>query len=236
MRRRYSTRFRRRGFTMKRRRSGFRRRRYAKKPRFYGPWPKYSAKRNLCYNDQFTFDVSTTAPVKTQTYRLNDIYDFDAATGGHQPLGFDEIFAEYQFAYVVGTKVIVKCSSAATSNINPTKIGWMISPDATPPAYDNYTTFVEDQHRRGRQIGILNNIDRQKWVIKWSAKKYFGKNIVGNTEYSNSVDSGPGIHAYLHLFAWLPPLQTTDPAPVIMDVLADFCVVFKQREANTVRN
>ncbi len=172
----------------------------------------------------------------TYTYRLNDLYDFEVITGGHQPMGLDECFTNYRFGYVIGTKVTVKPLITSVGNTNPVVLGYVVSPSVTPPAYDHYTTFVEDQHRRGIQVGVLNNQSKAKLTCKWSAKRFFGKNIVGNTEYANDPSEGPGIHAYLHVIGFWPDNYGLDPAPANLNISAESACVFKEKIPETTED
>lgn len=191
-------------------------------------------KRNLLYHTNIQLDPDPTQVYKSYTFALNSCYDPDYTGTGHSPMGFAELAIRYAGLYVVGAKMSLRFITGGTANAYPALYGIVISANATAPNYTSYDAFVEDQHRRGTIIGVIENIERNKRIIKWSAKKWFGKNVVGNTEYENNQGSGPGIKCFAHIYAFTVPGNTTNPPPIIVDVKLEQCIVGKEPVADII--
>jgi hypothetical protein len=56
----------------------------------------------------------TSGTAQTYRFRGNSVYDPDYTSTGHQPVGFDEFSAFFQYYRVVASKIILKASSVST--------------------------------------------------------------------------------------------------------------------------
>lgn len=77
----------------------------------------------LSYCDTYLLQttVAITAPYKT--YSLNNIYDPDQATGGHQPMFFDQLSAVYGRYVVLGAKIVAEFTADQAIANGPWAVG-----------------------------------------------------------------------------------------------------------------
>jgi hypothetical protein len=144
-------------------------------------------------------------------------------------MGFDELMSTYEKAYVTGARCDVRTTNYTGNNTYPIIWAMIISPQPLPPAYPDYQTFVEDNNLFGTLCGNNTNIERAHRTMKFSSRKYFGKNVVGLVEYENTYIAGPTSVAYLHLLAFLPPGLGFEPPPIGFMCKFSFAATFKEK-------
>lgn len=159
---------------------------------------KYAKKFRYC--DQVQIDAGIGTPA-VHTFRLNSLYDPDAAIGGHQPIGFDQLVGVfYNHYHVVGAKITVTFVSSSTSGTTGTAIcGIEISNNVTP------TTALNDIFEQGKTVykTLTTQYAGGKVTItrKVSIKKMAGvTDLLDNQDYRGSVSLDPAEVVYAHVF------------------------------------
>lgn len=107
----------------------------------------------LIYFSSITLGASTVANNSTHNFRANSLYDPDQTGTGHQPRGYDQLKALYQFSEVIGCKI-----TAYFANIDAEKtpiVGVFIS-DTTSYPNDAYA-IGEDGTAKVKRLGNDTN-------------------------------------------------------------------------------
>lgn len=188
-----------------------------------GPLPmKYCATLPYVVTDDSLNPAAGT--VATRVFRLNSCYDPDAAIGGHQPLGFDEMSKFYHNYTVIGCKATISFSN--TDGTDAQYVGAFIHQSASPTiipstameqGLGSYTTLSARIAGHDTATGTI--------TVKWSAKKWFGtKAILGDPGYTALTTADPTTPAYLVI--WAAGRGAVDTDPVQLDVRLEYITVF----------
>lgn len=160
--------------------------------------PKF--RTTLTYSQQGASTIGGTGVLTTQQYALNSTYDPFVAAGGHQPMGFDQLMLFYQFCNVLGATVT--CTfTPGTGTSNPPYVGFQFSENGSYSPTD-ISQIIE----RGNCVyGMLPNVAgaTKPVILKkgWSAKKWWNKTIINQSENANTSSAGPtGELAYCNIF------------------------------------
>lgn len=137
---------------------------------------------------QTTQLVSVAGGLASQLNRCNGMYDPDASLGGHQPLYFDQMSALYDHFCVIGSKITYYFSHSVTGNLLV---------QVTSYINDDITLSVTNPDTLAEQVGSKTIIipagsnNRFKMVQNWSAKKFFGKSVLGNKALTGTPSADP---------------------------------------------
>lgn len=169
-----------------------------------------------------------------QNFGANCLFDPYLAIGGHQPRGFDQWMAQYNYAYVVGSKITAQPLNHSASNKIPGAYGILLIDNTADLV--NYTTLesvVESRHagssqRNYRVGGMIYQDNRKDNIVSrtYSAKAQHGRNIVGNEVYANTVNNNPTQQSVFVL--WQAPIANNDPAQQNYLVTIDYLCIFKE--------
>lgn len=147
-----------------------------------------------CQNDSLT---CVAGAVDYQTYSCNSMYDPDVSGIGHQPLWFDQCAALYNHYTVIGSKITIRVAGLTTvagGNHTPTLFVLQKHPSAVP-TYSDPNVVQEQTHSKARINGPASG-DVMTFVSKWSAKKTFGKSVLGNNNLQGSSGGAPAEQTY----------------------------------------
>lgn len=179
----------------------------------------------LRYTDQFLLDPPSAGVCSDHVFRINSIYDPDFTGVGHQPRYFDQYFGNedgsgmYKHFVVLGAKVTARMSNSDTAR--PVNVGMRISDSST--AIINPSDYMEAANARTKQLGVVSSGSSTKTIVmKWSAKKWFGKpNVTTERDLQGSNVDNPNEVAYLHVFTENP---FADNVGVYTVITIDFIV------------
>lgn len=149
------------------------------------------------YTDYYNIS-SSTGLLQTELFRCNSLYDPSFSHTGHQPMYFDQLSALYDHYTVIGSKITWKICQNNTG-LQTAKAAIYINDDST------VTPTAESlSEQTTSRVLILpaysNNIHTV--VQKWSAKKAFGKAILGNLSFQGTSSSNPTEEQYFTLAAY----------------------------------
>lgn len=172
------------------------------------------------YRDIFNV-TSTSGGIGTQIFSCNGMFKPDQTNAGHQPLYFDQMTPLYNHYCVIGSKITWRISPS-TSLLNTAYAAVFINDDTVGPA--TVSTVAEQTTGQFRQIVPLI---AKPCVItqKWSAKKYFGKDVLANDELQGTVAANPTEQSYFAL-----GIQVTGNATVSfsVDVEVEYLAIWKE--------
>lgn len=149
--------------------------------------------RILCrhrYVETLTTNSGANTPSTYQVI-LNGLYSPMVSGSTHQPMGFDQFSALYQFYKVLGAKI--SCTFANDSNTIDTGNALVALQLHENASY--VPTKVTEILERGRcvwkTLGLANSgHDMAKLSLKWSGKKWYGKNF-NSTAFSGTPSANP---------------------------------------------
>ena len=152
------------------------------------------------YSDFFTVK-STAGIVAKYTFSANDMFDPNVSGTGHQPMYFDQYCALYNHWVVIGSKCRFKVLPQSSVQ-PPFAIAAMTNDDATTPVIaGGITTAYEETNGKPIKLFAGDSTDTTKSVmLKYSAKKTFGKNIIGNSLQQGTASAGPTEGYYFDLY------------------------------------
>lgn len=145
--------------------------------------------------------------VTSTLFRLNSCYDPLYSTGGHQPRFFDQFMVLYERYTVIGSKITVtwQPTTEAETTGNPAQFGIYIPKDANdaslPPfgIAGNPQSILENKGMGPtRLVGASGTTPRGRPASitkKWSAKRYFGDDIIKNAGITSADNDYSGTNA-----------------------------------------
>lgn len=163
----------------------------------------------------------TSTTTQALTFRANDLFDPEAAVGGHQPRGFDEMMELYKTFTVTSSKIFVNWmyegyDGPSTTDSTNKYIQGRASISDCPAAAPCICGIMRSAEGYGSSIQIAEQMekDRTSWTVitpqseaKVSSSKsqlsdFFGKqDLVAADGYSGTDSASPDNQAYYHVFA-----------------------------------
>lgn len=148
------------------------------------------------YCQQLYLDASSSS-ASTWTFALNGLFDPDVTATGHQPMGFDQFSALYQYYKVLGTRVRLEACGATITTTSENYVGIQFHENLSYVPSD-IMQIVE----RGREVHRLlgNQTNQAKLAMNWSAKKWYGKKVYSGYDTAGSIAANPSELAYCSVF------------------------------------
>lgn len=94
------------------------------------------------YVDTQQFTFAGASAMKSDDWYANGLFDPYVAAGGHQPMGFDQALAYYQFAFVESSKCTVTMSTDTAALTEPLRVGVYAFANLASP-YTDWRTMQE---------------------------------------------------------------------------------------------
>lgn len=180
-----------------------------------------------------TIVAPSASTVSTVYMRANSVFDPVQATGGGQPMGFDQWAALYNHYVVLGSKINVQISYAhtetATDAQSPYVCGVYTSDDASIP-YSTWEGFVEARRGTWRQVQHYQNRPAKLRGF-YSCRKFFNlKNPEDAVQrIGANTQADPTDEAYFAI--WMQPLGADSPSTTVrllVTMTIDYCVKFDE--------
>lgn len=156
-------------------------------------------------------------------FAANGMFDPDITGTGHQPMYFDQLCALYDHYCVIGSKIQIKVMAASTSS-GPIMTALFVNDDTSYPftiisgAGEQTTGKLKTVPVGGSTSVYLRN--------KWSAKKYFGKGVLANTELQGTSSTDPTERSVYSFFYQAADLTTA--ISLIAEVQITYIAVWKE--------
>lgn len=171
----------------------------------------------LRYFDELT--INSSGNVAFVSYGANCLYDPYLSTGGHQPMGFDQLMTLYNHYEVYGAKITVKF----LPNGDQFYCGVAIDDDT------NYTgattTALEQRGTKGNYMGV--NATRPVVITQYySQKKMFGKRARGTDNQKGTIAANPAEQGVFNV--WQSGVGGADPAPCVILVEIQYYAMFSE--------
>lgn len=161
----------------------------------------------------------------TVSYRANGMFDPYVPTGGHQPMGFDQIMEMYQHYTVIGAHITVtplKRSDAACGLLS------LSLSDSNSFTFASLTDALETR-RNVTSIKLLpydTDAIKRKVSLGFGGKKFFGPGYqAGGADYKGTNATDPIEQAYFKIH-WGPLSPSTLTGNIDLMVKIDYIALF----------
>jgi len=138
---------------------------------------------SLKYCGTATLDSSSVSG-STLHIRCNDMFDPEAATGGHQPLGFDQWMIFYNHFEVLKSKISFHVQTRASTSVSSTTLDGTYATLRIDSDLNSLTTdILTDMERAGTTVKYIkpsNGGGAARISKTWSQASIFGKHQRGN--------------------------------------------------------
>lgn len=180
------------------------------------PFP-LTTRKKLYYYDELTLNSAGT--VAYTSYGANCLFDTYLGTGGHQPMGFDQVMTLYNHYEVLGAKITVKF----LPNGDQWYCGVAIDDDT---AYTGaLTTAMEQRGTKAKYMGV--NATGPVIISKYySQRKMFGKSARGTDNQKGTAAANPAEQAVFQI--WQAGVASADPAACVILVELQFYAQFTE--------
>ena len=145
---------------------------------------------------------ATSAAASVVTYRANDLFDPEVATGGGQPLGTDEWSQFYTHFTVIGAQM--KATFLPSTDVTTTTPQWcgiQISGQST--VVTTSSSILEQKYTRKKMIRSFKAGTPTTVTSNLSVKKYLGvKDLIDDRANAGTFNlNSPAEQVYFHVFS-----------------------------------
>lgn len=127
-------------------------------------------------------------------FSANSMYDPNVSGTGHQPMYWDQIMALYNHAVVIGSKCVFKAVPTTQQNTMIRTAAFI--EDGATLAVSGLDSVVEQSLAKSTRFFTPNNSNFVTSTLKWSAKKFFGKGVLANSNLRQSASASPTEQSY----------------------------------------
>lgn len=144
--------------------------------------------------------VSAAGSLAAYRFSTNGLYDPNISGTGHQPYYFDQVGALYDHYCVIGSMFKIKAVNIGGAS-DPAFFFACFVDDDTGGVYADVDDIAEKQTGKMDVVPAGNATRTIHKTLKWSAKKYFGKNPLANTELQGTTSANPTEQSYFWIGA-----------------------------------
>lgn len=175
------------------------------------------------YVQSVTIDPSAGGIAASHVFRLNSLYDPDYTTSGHQPVGFDQIMPMYNHYTVIGARARIEF----TNRDNSYSQRVFAHVRDSPATITNTSELIENGQCRWTTLGMGPSGQANRMLtMNFSAKKFFGKNVLVEHDYRGTEATDPTECAYLHVTA--EPTIGVDSGAIVVLVVLEYIAVLHE--------
>lgn len=175
------------------------------------------------YSENITL-VSSTGALKTYQYSCNGMYDPNITGTGHQPFYYDQLSALYNHYCVIGSKI--KLTFVPQDSVQVAFAVALYVDDDTSITYTDPSQVPEFTTGKYRMINCDSTDTVGVMTDKWSARKYFGKGVLANTDLQGALNINPNEQSYYTIL--MRSLSGVDTVSVQVHVEIEYIAVWKE--------
>lgn len=183
------------------------------------------ARVKLVYCDYITMAEPVTTGFTHYKFHANDMYDPDATSVGHQPMGFDQYTAQYQHWMVLRSKItLTRCSTGTAGGVGVLGIE---KSDNVSPTFISGEQIRQAELRTNKRSIIIRGEQpaRGKVSMSFSSRKFFGSGAKpGEDSYKGTGSAGPAEKAFYHVY-WHYPTHLA-PGPITFLARIEYTAIF----------
>jgi len=171
--------------------------------------------------------TSTVGSQWNYNYCANGIYDPNISGTGISPYGASRLWAIYDHAYVIASKITVRLMNN-TGNSNMHAVSLYLNDDATNTPAGNLTA-MQNSSRFVTLPAASNNA--YTLSCNFNSKKIFGSGLMSNVNLRNTASSNPTETSVFSLAGYCPNVQT---GVLDLEVFIEYVVIFNElRDLNS---
>lgn len=171
--------------------------------------------------------------IANYVFSANGLYDPNVTGTGHQPRAFDQLMTFFDHYVVLGAKITVTPVKLDTANTVPGYFGILVSDDGITVAGHTLLDIMETRLNKSNRTKLVGfNYDMAKTSrsisAKFSARKFFHKNVKGDDIFRGSASSNPSEQAYFEIYH--SSVNGNDPDPCTFFVQIEYIALFTERK------
>lgn len=172
----------------------------------------------LRYYEEVTINP-TSGTVAAVPYGANCMWDVLLSTGGHQPMGFDQLMALYDHYEVYGARITVRF----IPNGDQYYCGVYLDDDTSAPG--GITQIME---QRGTKMGVLTVTSSRPTIVtkNYSQIKTYGKPARGSDNQRGTAAANPTEQTVFQV--WMAGVGGADPAACTVLVEIEYFAKFSE--------
>lgn len=175
----------------------------------------------------FNLNPGALGAPDSYVFSLNGLYDPNITSGGHQPLGFDQLMTMYNHYTVIGARARITFANQDTIRYALGIVQVKDTP-TTISTYSELQNVVENGMSKYCTLGPTDNSSGKcDMTINWSAKQFFGKSVVTEHDFRGTASANPTEQAYLHCII-APTQPTVDNQETRCTVLLEYITIFHE--------
>lgn len=168
--------------------------------------------------------ISTGGVLAYNRFSCNSLFKPDqTGAGTQQPMFFDQMALLYQHYHVVGSKINVTFLPSAAGS-NPLVCGIYVDDDTTALSSD-YGLLIE-QSNSNYLTTSFNNSTGRHLSHKWSAKKFFGKGLLSNTDLEGTPIASPIEQSFFYVYQ--QPVDQTSTVGCWIEVTIEYIAIWNE--------
>ena len=153
-----------------------------------------------------TVDIQNTAgSTANYQFRCNDLFDPNFTGTGHYPSFVTKMLTIYDHYTVIGAKCTLKFAHGVSGGVAANACMYINDDTTITPTI---TSLMEQSTARTIFLPA-NTFDPKKITLKWSAKKAFGRDILGNFSLRGDASAGPTENQCFTFVIWPQDLAST---------------------------
>jgi len=182
---------------------------------------------NQLYHDTGRILTGGIGSLPQRLYSANGLWDPYVPSGGHQPIGFDQIMLMYEHYTGIRAKITITFHNA--SSTSPVRVGVLLAPDTTP--LPDIFTLMENGLVKTTVLETTANRSTGQLTLECDIAKYFGKrnykDVMDDLTLRGDVLNNPTEQAYFCIFAY-EPFGTGEDINVGFDVLISYDAIYSE--------
>jgi len=153
----------------------------------------------LKFCDTLSFNPTTAGVIESQLIRANDCYDPLYATGGHQPMGFDQWMEFYNHFQVLSSHITAYFAVLSSdSTRNDVFGGIYLDDDAT--TITSMNEIMEQSNSSWKPVPVSGNGIARKLSKRFNSKTFF-KGWKSPDSLRGNSGASPSEQAFFHVWA-----------------------------------
>jgi len=180
---------------------------------------------HLRYVD-FVQMVSPLGVMAKFSYFTNGLFDPQVSVGGHQPMGWDQAIAYYNFAVVLGSKIksTFEWTSNSASALAPAVVGMELHSTGLSGLYTDWTAYAEAGY--DAKVLPINAIKGVQVAEKFNHEEYFQEDPRGALTETGNFATGNCVRTATYSM-WIQSVdKATTSGVVLVKVQLDYDVEF----------
>lgn len=204
-----------------------RKRRYKKRSKKLATSPAFPIGQKFRFRTRYfdqsvVLDPAAGGTSASYVFTLNGLFDPDITGAGHQPIGFDQLMPLYDHYTVIAAKV--KC--VFTNNDPAVATMCLIRMKDSAVTSTITEDVIENGMCKWATAGPIGSSNVKTLYLGMSTKRFFGKPIMGEKEYTGTIATNPAEQVYLHITS--QPVEAHNLISTQVQVLIEYIAILTE--------